>query len=149
MENPPSPPCPCLTQGARVRELWTKIHIHHIPFSGSTISHPSRSLSSIALPCHSASASTPASSYPQSHPAAGQTAEGPGPLPKSCLGQGKHQMQVWASLALGHVIHRLCQYGPWGHGSIHTTMAQPLAFLILDNVCWELDPFVAGWSAAV
>lgn len=65
----------------------------------------------------------------------------PGPLPKSCLGQGKHQMRVWASLALGLVIHRLCQYGPWGHGSIHTTMAQPLAFLILDDVCWELEPF--------
>lgn len=89
MENPPSPPCPCLTRRARVRELWTKIHIHHIPFSGSTISHPhpSRSLLWPCLvillpPSHlhprpSPHPPTPTSSYPQSHPAAGQTAECP------------------------------------------------------------------------
>lgn len=146
MENPPSPPCPCLTRQARARELWTKIHIHHIPFSGSTISHPhpSRSLLWPCLvillpPSHLHPHPRPLIHNPTRRRARRQSA--PGPLPKSCLGQGKHQMRVWASLTLGLVIHRLCQYGPWGHGSIHTTMAQPLAFLILDDVCYELEPF--------
>jgi len=136
----------CLNHQARVRELWIMIHHHHIPFSGST------TLTlwfTGLLACHSQSVPRPHTPSRARRRTRRQSA--PRPLskhPSHVWGKGNMKyIRAWASLVFFN-------QSPWAkRGSrppvlpvramgprlpIHTTMAQPLAFLILDGIGWEL-----------